>query len=347
MPTRITVSAPERLGEVRRFLQDVFQSGDTPNFRPELLGWKYFGRHPWWAGVRSYVLESGDAIAAHGCVTPVRFDGPSGLIESVQVIDWAASRAVPGGGLLIYRHCLSLVETLLAIGGSDDTRRLMPTVKWFRRMPDLELYARPLHPFRAHFQIGKLGPRAMAKTARRLLWSLHPALPPASDWRCTPVKELERVWPPPPGFVRIHRTPEWLNHFLDCPTVRFTALRLDHVGAAGGGAPRGHALLAHAHRQLRIVDFGVDSADEAEWVRAVSSITGWARSVPGVSEIVAGSSLPLFQRIYAAAGMRPRVSLIVYLADPHKRIPLDAEVEINLLIGDTGYSIDPHNPLLC
>ena len=51
-----------------------------------------------------------------------------------------------------------------------------------------------------------------------------------------------------------------MNHYLQCPALRIEALELRH-----GGQVHGHALLAHAGPQLRIVDLAIDSLEEREW----------------------------------------------------------------------------------
>ena len=83
------------------------------------------------------------------------------------------------------------------------------------------------------------------------------------------MKKLEQVWTPDASAVVIERTPEWLNHFLECPAVRFQALVLEQ-----GGQPHGHALVSYAGPQLRIADFAIGSKDEKQWISALAALVG-------------------------------------------------------------------------
>ena len=49
-------------------------------------------------GSRGYALRYKGEIAAFGCLVPCRFLTGSGSVASCNVIDWAASKAVPGAG---------------------------------------------------------------------------------------------------------------------------------------------------------------------------------------------------------------------------------------------------------
>ena len=138
--------SPERSEDVIRFLSEVFDIKKLPaNLYPETQNWKYFAPHPWWPTPRSFVLESGNQIAAHGCVAPIRFAVAGSILDRMVIIDWASGKLVPGAGLLIYRRCMELQKTsLLAIGGSNDTVRILPEVPWFKPQANMKWYARSL-----------------------------------------------------------------------------------------------------------------------------------------------------------------------------------------------------------
>jgi len=113
---------PEELGKVLAYLFSTFHSPENdPNFSADAVRWKYFDPHPWWPGSRSFLLKAGGHIAGHGCVTPVRFVAGGQVTDSMQIIDWAGGRLVPGAGMLVFRRCLELGDlTLLTIGGKKD-----------------------------------------------------------------------------------------------------------------------------------------------------------------------------------------------------------------------------------
>ncbi len=343
MPTRITTTAPERQTELIRFLCDAFRyPEDAPSVDASLIRWKFFDLHPLWPGIRSYILENETGIAAHAAVIPAQFRSGEQIIGSAQYMDWAAARALPGVGLRVLKYCADEAGTLLSIGGSEDTLRIMPSVRWFRKLPEMHVWVRPVNAHQYFTKSPQKNARAALKAVRNFAWSLYPPLPSSGEWQCAPVDKLNRVFNPSGSFIAIHRTPEWLNFFLACPTIRFGALVLKHAGQ-----PSGHALVSFAGPQLRIVDFAIDSADEKEWIGALSALIRWGSSQPGICEIATGSSLDSFKHLYAAAGMRFRATRPVYLADPKKIIPEDAALEINFLIGDISFLYDRQYPFWC
>jgi hypothetical protein len=220
------------------------------------VAWKYFDPHPFWPGPRSYVVRRDEEIAAHIGLAPVRFAAPSGPVDSGQFLDWMANPRIAGSGVLAYWECLGVVDTVLVVGGSEDARRVLPKLKWLRRISDLRIYARPL-------RVRGTRVKTPFKLVRNLLWSVMPQLPPSGDWRALSIPFLTTVWTPHGNFIPIERTAGWLNFHLKCPAVRFEAISLER-----DGRPAGHALLAHAGPQVRIVDFVIDTMDEEQWTQA-------------------------------------------------------------------------------
>ena len=94
--------------------------------RQDVLRWKCFAPHPFWEGSRGYALRYKGDIAAFGCVVPCRFLTASGTVASCNVIDWAASKAVPSAGILLYKHIQGMAGTMINIGGTDDARQVLP-----------------------------------------------------------------------------------------------------------------------------------------------------------------------------------------------------------------------------
>jgi hypothetical protein len=112
-----------------RFLRTVFGVGESHRmFQADVLRWKCFAPHPFWEGGRGYALRYKGEIAAFGCLVPCRFLTGSGVVASCNVIDWAASKAVPGAGIMLYRHILGLSGTMINIGGTEDARNVLPKI---------------------------------------------------------------------------------------------------------------------------------------------------------------------------------------------------------------------------
>jgi hypothetical protein len=348
MPPPQTVSfgptSPQGASAVREFLCEIFKlAPDAPVFDPATADWKYFDAHPWWPEARSYTLQTPAGIAAHGCVSPVRFDCHGQTVDSMQIIDWAAGRQIPAAGLLLYRRCLEHSKgTLLAIGGSADTRTIIPQVSWFARKEDLFHFARPLRPGR-HLARSARGWRSLARFGRNMYWSVMPGLPDARRWSCRKARAGEAVFAQSGPFVPILRTRAWFDYLLRCPAARTELVILEDSGAA-----RGHAFLSEIGGAVQVADFVVAApASQAEKTAAFSALLRYIAAQPESAEVVASSSLRGMGEVFLAAGLRPRGSSPVYLADPKKLLPRDLPLEITPLIGDAFYLRSLDYPFVC
>jgi hypothetical protein len=344
MSVSFAVSRPEHEAELWQFLSGVFGLAEAPpNLRSGAMAWKYFDAHPWWTNGRSYTLRAPQGLAAHCCASPVRFTNNGNMVESAQIIDWAAGRLVPASGLLICRRCLEASGgTLLAIGGSEDALRIFPQLKWFTRKDDLRYFARPLRPWR-HLAHSAKGARTLARFARNLHWKWFPRLPGAGSWRCRDARPGEEVFAHSGSFVPITRTRAWFDYLLRCPVVKTELVILEQAGT-----PRGHAFLAHAQGSVRVADYILaGGVSHAERVSAFSALTRYIAAQPDAAEITAASSLQELCGVFEECGLRSRGSSPVYLADPRKLFPEDARLEIAPLIGDAFYFYEPAYPFLC
>jgi hypothetical protein len=324
---------PAWLGQVRELFRTAFPF--NPEAKPlesRLVAWKYFDPHPFWPGPRSYVVRRDEEIAAHIGLAPVRFATPRGPVDSGQFLDWMANPRIAGSGVFAYWECLGVVDTVLVVGGSEDARRVLPKMKWLRRISDLRMYARPLRVRGTIAGMRWNRVKTPFKLARNLLWSVMPQLPSPGDWRALPIPFLTTVWTPHGNFIPIERTAGWLNFHLKCPAVRFEAISLET-----DGRPAGHALLAHAGPQVRIVDFVIDTMDEEQWTQACAALIQMVAADPGSYEVAAGSSLPFLQRVFERCGLRYRGSMPAYLGDPKNKFTSEDVLELSLLTGDFPY----------
>jgi hypothetical protein len=343
MDLEFAPTIPAWLDQVRELFKSAFPL--NPQAKPlesRLVAWKYFDPHPFWPGPRSYVVRRDKEIAAHIGLAPVRFATPRSPVDSGQFLDWMANPRIAGGGVFAYWECLGVVDAVLVVGGSEDAQRILPKMKWLRRIPELRLYARPLHV------LGTIGgmrwrrAKTPFKLARNLLWSVTPPLPSAGEWRALPLPSLTTVWTPHGDFIPIERTADWLNFHLKCPAVRFEAISLER-----NGRPAGHALLAYAGPQVRIADFVIDTMDEEQWTQACSALIRAVMAEPGAYEVAAGSSLPFLQRVFERCGLRYRGSMLAYVGDPNKRFSPNDLLELSLLTGDSSYLVNEQDPLWC
>ena len=93
MPSGLVLTAPQDLPELTGFLLGVFHaSPDAPFVQPDLMRWKYFAPRPDWDGRRSYLTRAADGrISAHGCVAPVTFRTPTGMVTGILKASFLAS----------------------------------------------------------------------------------------------------------------------------------------------------------------------------------------------------------------------------------------------------------------
>src|SRR6476646_3440620 len=111
------------------------------------MDWKYWRPHPMWEGSRSYVLEREQRIVAHGAVVPGRCVSGGARFPGFHLIDWVASPSAQGAGVSLYRRTLQLADAACAVGGSDDTQRILP-VFGFREAGVSTRFVRPLRPLK-------------------------------------------------------------------------------------------------------------------------------------------------------------------------------------------------------
>src|SRR5471032_335337 len=288
------------------FLLDTFRlTPEAPFVQPALLRWKYDEPRPDWSGPRSFIWKDSDGIAAHACLCPVTYALPSGDATGSYLIDWAASRTSVGAGVKLLRSLALQCDTLLAVGGSADTRGILPKLG-YRHVCDLRFYARVLRPWR-QFQTDPVPRRwkAPLRLARNTIWSLAPMPEAPRDWSEQRIGTFESSAQPMfdaragSPFPCSRRTPELMNYFLRCPSAVFTAALLLRVGA-----PFGWYVLSRVGGQVRIADIWVNSASAADWSAAYTLAARAASADPNACELVASASIPPAIAALTRAGFR-------------------------------------------
>jgi hypothetical protein len=188
MDFKFVPTTPAHLPQLAELFTECFSpkpAGEPMDSR--LMAWKYYNAHPFRPGPRSYVVQEDNEITAHVGMAPVRFATRNGVVESIQFLDWMATPRVPGTGMMAYRESLDVVETVLAVGGSEQAQRLLPKIGWLRTVPEMRMYARPLRVAVTPAQPPYSRVKTPVKFARNLWWSLVPHLPSSAGWRCCPV----------------------------------------------------------------------------------------------------------------------------------------------------------------
>jgi hypothetical protein len=285
---------------VREFLAGVFGTSiDAPSLRSDLIRWKYYDARPDWPGSRSYVLERGGEFVAHGCVWPMRLYG----VNACQIIDWAGAPKAVGAGLLLRREVEKLVTVSVGIGGSEDSRKVMPRAG-YQTVTEFRTFVRVLRPLR---QFGRRTERTLflraAKTARAWMWSLAPVPRVPTGWSVEVVTRFRDDDVP----LRAGRSPELLTYLMACPAVRMHGYVLRKSGQIAG-----QLLLAEVDGQDRIADLQLTAGEREDWAAAVGLATRVAAE-NGASEVVAHSSFDGLSDALRAAGYRERGSEPVFV----------------------------------
>jgi hypothetical protein len=341
MAVNFSLTSRESSGEVIEFLRKSFGITNLPpNLSEEMQAWKYFAPHPWWPTARSYTLETERGIAAHGCVAPVRFAAGNTVLESMVIIDWAAGNLIPGAGLLLYRRCMEAGRSsLLAIGGSSDTVRLLPKVPWFAAKADMRWYARPVKPWRRFLRSPRSW-RDFAKFWRNLSWKLYPKLPAPGGWTCRASRSDDPVFNPSGDFIPILRTRAWIGYLSSCPAAKCNFWILEN-----DGLPRGHALVANLAGSAQVADFVLQGeVGPPIRVEAFSALLRTLATDKEIIEVVAASSLEQDINAFESCGLRHRRNSPVLLADFQKTFRQELPLEIKPILGDGFYLHNPFNP---
>lgn len=328
------------------FLLTTFRlTPEAPFVEPALLRWKIDEPRPDCSGPRSFIWKDGAAIAAHACLCPLTYRLPAGDVTGSYLIDWAAARTSAGAGVKLLRSLARQYDTLFAVGGSDDTRSILPKLG-YRHVCDLGFYARVLRPWR-QFRTDPFprGWKAPLRLARNTAWSLAPLPAAPRDWseqriRTFPASSLFDA-PADSPFPGSLRTPELMNYFLRCPAAVFTAAIL-----LRGGVPFGWYVLSRVGRQVRIADIRVNSAAAEDWSAAYALAVRAASADPEASELVASASIPPAVEAVTRAGLRFRHAAPVFVLDPKKRFAAYNSLHVSFLESDLAYGWNPAYPYL-
>jgi hypothetical protein len=335
------------LNDITSALLSVFGKDLSPALlESRFLQWKFFSPRPDWEGARSYIVKQHQQVVAHVCTWPLTFVAGEREIRSSHLIDWAASPAAPGAGSIIYRHLMQLSGTVIAVGGSDRARRVLPRLN-FRPHGSLEIYARVVRPwkqFRSRQRIASW--KELARLGRNTLWSLKP-LPSESAWSAATVPQADswldsmQVPGAVPACTRTRKSAVVMNYILQCPAARCVLFYLIRSGAA-----QGYFVLSQLGRQCRIADLYVRSESEGDWRAGLRIAVRTAAASSETCEVAAVSSLPWMSRILNENGFRLRNVKPIMLFDPESRFDNTPPWNIQMTDSDAFFLWNHSDPFL-
>ena len=347
MPLQFAPSTPAQQESVAAFLVSTFhEPPDAPFVDPRLLHWKFHEPRPDWNGSRSYFLSNGEQIAAHACACPLTFLTARAKVTSNHPIDWAAARSFLGAGVTLLQNLGRMTDTLLAVGGSADTRQVLPKLG-YREACRRDVYVRVVRPWsQMRTDPNRGGWKRPLRLLRNLAWNLA-RVPSRSSWSLVPTASFgDEILPllPRSGdlpFTPAARSPQLLNYMLQCPGAAMSGFLIYERDAL-----RGWLLLSRVGGQARIADLWIDSLAPGDWIAAYALATRAAAADPRTFELMAAASVPMIRRAIEAAGYRRHSSEPVFLRDPQSLLAQAPPLHVGLIEGDAAYLSDLAYPYL-
>lgn len=326
------------------FLANSFQADPgLVSFRPDVIDWKYFAPHPEWSGVRSYVVKQEGKIVAHGGLWPVRLKNSDREVKAVHLIDWAASRGAVGAGVFLLRKLAALADVMLTVGGSEDTRNVLPKLGYKPR-GELRYYARVVRPWQHLRTTPQKNWKLPLKAGRAFVQRLKtiPKAPPG--WQAEKIATFSGVngtaFSNTCDFISSIRTWDGIERFLACPAAEFSAFLVRQ-----GGESCGYFLLTRIGHQVRVSDIRLSTCDRETWESACRIAVNTAAEDAEAAEIVVAASVPLIQEVWSKAGFTHRKTDSILCYDPAHLLPA-GPIDLSLADGDLCFLSDPQFPYL-
>jgi hypothetical protein len=350
----VPIEASEQQELVRFLVKSFHAEPDLSSFRPEVIHWKYFSHHPEWKSPRSLAIKQEGQIVAHAGVWPVRFVARCAEVKAIHLIDWAASRSAVGAGVHLLRKVAGLADLLLTIGGSPETRNLLPKLG-YRQLGELRQYARVIRPGRQFETTPRKNWKSPIKFLRDSVRAPRGLPSPPPGWLATRITSFPESGTTAIGqaaigqttiveatsFTSSKRTAAGLNHLLNCPAARFSAFQVSDAQRL-----RGYFVLAQIGGQARVVDIRLDGGDRDSWQAIGALALRSAAENPETCEIVAASSTELTSDAWLQSGLVQRRTEPIFVYDPRNLVSSGPPLDLSLADGDQCFLSDPAFPYL-
>jgi len=329
-------TTPSEAPALSDFLGRVFQlRAGASSLDEKHMGWKYWSARPDWPGSRSFTARRHDgAIVAHAAAWPVRVRVPGQVVPAVHLIDWAADPEYPGAGIWLLRQIGAKVRLMIATGGSEITRRVLPVVG-FRPHAELCWFARPVRPLGQVLTTAERNWKLPARLLRNTVWRLSPPLSLPRGWsapRLAPEGVPDWLWPQPSAATAVTaRDTGFYRYLVDSPCARHALFGLEKRGELIG-----YFCLAFAPHVARIADLWLLSTKAEDWCAGFRTAAVLAAREKGVYEVSAWASTALGKEGLLRAGFRLRErSALSLFGDA--RILEGRQLHVQMLDSDAGF----------
>jgi hypothetical protein len=268
------------------------------------MRWKYWAERPDWEGSRSFAATHAGAVVAHAAAWPVRVCVPNLMVPAAHLIDWVSDPGYPGVGTWLLRQIGERVRLLIATGGSEIARRILP-VLGFRPLGELHCYARPVRPLRQAWTTPERNWRLAARLVRNSFWRVLPPLTIPRGWSFLPLAPEDvppALWCQPNSAMAVTARDSGLyQYFVRAPSARHSLHGLEKRGQLVG-----YFCLAFAPHVARIADLWVRSTSVDDWCAGFRTATAAAARGKDICEISAWASTPIGRDALRGAGFRLR-----------------------------------------
>jgi hypothetical protein len=263
------------------------------------------------------------------------FGTGAGALRGVHMIDWASSKESPGSGLALVQKLGAMFDFIVAIGGSEMTRQVLPAfgfVEFAREWKGV----RPLRPVRqilTHQQRSwKLAPRLF----RNWMWSMPTGRNPHPRWKATEIAPRDispKIYTAGMSDASgVPRPPAFFEYLLRCPVAHFCL-----YGIVDGGERMGHFAIGVVRGQVRIAGVWLRNPTREAWASAYFLAQQAARRLKGANEIVAVGTEGASGEGAALAGLRVKPGSPVFVLDKKKNLSLAPDFQFQLSDDDEAF----------
>jgi hypothetical protein len=324
-----------------------------PNWR-EVIEWLYFSPAIKDQTPRAFVIVDKRSVVGHIGLTLSEFTNGDQLFSVVQTENWVVNPDYKVGllSLRLMGEAISLGDAAIIIGGSEDTRRIIPKIG-FKKQLDIDRYLKVIKP--AHYlAMSRSGKRLLRNTGKLIMFlanSPQSLLRAGGKNNTSAYQIIENnghdpidstgsdsvvVSPSPRRVLRNTLNPKFLDWYKQCPqgivhTLKFHDEARKLIGQA--------AVLIQSRRgncYANLVNVDANTEDSSVWSDIVDSAERFLidKGVTHINTVATFEPLrrALSQKNYCRVNYLP-----LWVRDKNNRLGNIEAWHITAIEGDLGY----------